>query len=72
MRQPVQRTNRERADECLLEALACQDQIVRHAMIGFPISPDVVRFCLILSEMYAVYMTEPDGYFGDISDRFRK
>jgi hypothetical protein len=66
------RTNRERADECWSEALACLDQIGRNEAIGFPTSPVVIRSCLILSEMCAVYMTEPDGDFGDISDRFRK
>lgn len=65
-------TNRERAAECWSEALACLDHIDRQVRIGFPVSPAVVRSCLILSEMSAVYMTEPDSVWGDISDRFCK
>ena len=63
------RTNRERADECWSEVLACLDLIERNCRIGFPTSPAVIDSCLILSEMYAVYMTEPDGDFGDISPK---
>jgi hypothetical protein len=55
-----------RADECRSEALACLDQIVRHAAIGFPVNPDVVRYCLILSEMSARYSAACGTAFGHI------
>lgn len=63
----TQRSNRERAAECWIEAQACLDQIVRHALIGFPVSTEVVGHCLRLSAMHAAYMTEPDSDWGDIS-----
>lgn len=68
----TQRTNRERAAECLAEARACLDQIVHHSRIGFPISDATIDHCTRLSAMYAAYMTEPSAIWGDISDRYCK
>lgn len=63
----MRRTNRQRAAECKAEADNCLDLIVWCEMIGFPYSAEIVGHCLRLSEMHAVYMTDPDGTFGDIS-----